>query len=141
MPKHNKAFYAPALDYIQVPRPEEYFEPINWHRTALHELGHWSGAAHRLGRDLSGGFGSKNYAREELVAEMTAAFTCATLGITPTVRHADYIGSWLDVLREDNRAIIRAASAASKAAEYLLAFRPQVGAPPANDATAYAEAV
>ena len=55
--------------------------------------------------------------------------------------HADYIGSWLDVLREDNRAIIRAASAASKAAEYLLAFRPQVGAPAANDATAYAEAV
>lgn len=55
---------------------------------------------------------------------MTAAFTCATLGITPTVRHADYIGSWLDVLREDNRAIVRAASAASKAAEYLLAFRP-----------------
>ena len=95
MPKHNKAFYAPALDYIQVPRPEEYYEPINWHRTALHELGHWSGAAHRLGRDLSGGYGSKNYAREELVAEMTAAFTCATLGITPTVRHADYIGSWL----------------------------------------------
>jgi antirestriction protein ArdC len=137
----NKAFYAPTLDYIQVPRPEEYFEPINWHRTALHELGHWSGAAHRLGRDLSGGFGSKNYAREELVAEMTAAFTCATLGITPTVRHADYIGSWLDVLREDNRAIIRAASAASKAAEYLLAFRPQVGAPAADDATAYVEAV
>ena len=120
----DKAFYSPALDYIQVPRPEAYFEPINWHRTALHELGHWSGAATRLGRDLSGGYGSKCYAREELVAEMTAAFTCATLGITPTVRHADYIGSWLEVLREDDRAIVRAASAASKAAEFLLAFRP-----------------
>lgn len=57
-------------------------------------------------------------------AEMCAAFTCATLGIAPTVRHADYIGSWLAVLREDNRAIVRAASAASKAADYLLAFRP-----------------
>ena len=56
---------------------------------------------------------------------MTAAFTCATLGITPTVRHADYIGSWLEVLREDDRAIVRAASAASKAAEFLLTFRPQ----------------
>ena len=55
---------------------------------------------------------------------MCAAFACATLSITPTVRHADYIGSWLDVLREDNRAIVRAASAASKAADYLLAFRP-----------------
>ncbi len=54
---------------------------------------------------------------------MTAAFTCASLGIVPTVRHADYLGSWLDVMREDNRAIVRAASAASKAADYLLAFQ------------------
>ncbi len=119
----DKAFYAVGLDYVQVPRPETYFEPINWHRTALHELGHWSGAAQRLGRDLSGSFGSKKYAQEELVAEMTAAFACATLGITPTVRHADYIASWLEVLREDDRAVVRAASAASKAADYLLAFR------------------
>jgi antirestriction protein ArdC len=58
-----------------------------------------------------------------LVAEMTGAFVCAALSIEPTVRHADYLGSWLEVLREDNRAIIRAASAASKAADYLLAFR------------------
>ena len=121
----DKAFYMPALDHIQVPRPEAYFEPINWHRTALHELGHWSGHASRLGRDLSGGFGSRSYAREELVAEMCAAFCCATLGIAPTVRHADYIGSWLDVLREDAKAIVRAASAASRAAEFLLAFRPK----------------
>ena len=54
---------------------------------------------------------------------MTSAFCCATLGIVPTVRHADYIGAWLEVLREDNRAVIRAASAASKAADFLLAFR------------------
>jgi len=54
---------------------------------------------------------------------MTAAFACATLGIVPTVRHADYIGAWLEVLREDDRAIVRAASAASRAADYLLAFR------------------
>ena len=125
----DKAFYSPALDYIQVPRPEAYFEPVNWHRTALHELGHWTGHATRLGRDLSGGFGSKSYAKEELVAEMTAAFCCSSLGIVPTVRHADYIGSWLEVLREDDRAIVRAASAASKAADFLLAFRPdQAGA-------------
>jgi antirestriction protein ArdC len=53
---------------------------------------------------------------------MTSAFCCATLGIVPTVRHADYIGSWLEVLREDNRAVVRAASQASKAADYLLNF-------------------
>ena len=55
---------------------------------------------------------------------MNAAFCCASLGITPTVRHADYIGSWLEVLREDNRAIVRAASQASTAANYLLGFLP-----------------
>lgn len=124
----DKAFYSTALDYVQVPRPDAYFEPINWHRTALHELGHWVGAKHRLARDQSGSFGSKAYAQEELVAEMTSAFTCAALGIVPTVRHADYIASWLEVLRKDDRAIIRAASAASKAADYLLAFRPGVDA-------------
>jgi antirestriction protein ArdC len=123
----GKAFYAPTHDYIQLPRPESYFEPINWHRTALHELGHWTGHASRLARDLSGAFGSKSYSREELSAEMTSAFCCATLGIVPTVRHADYIGSWLEVLREDNRAIVRAASQASKAADYLLNFLPDDG--------------
>ena len=54
---------------------------------------------------------------------MCSAFTCAELGIVPTVRHADYVGAWLEVLREDSRAIFRAASQASKAADYLLAFR------------------
>lgn len=58
---------------------------------------------------------------------MNAAFCCAALGIAPTVRHADYIGSWLEVLREDNRAIVRAASLASKAADYLLDFLPEAG--------------
>ena len=59
------------------------------------------------------------------MAELSAAFGCASLGIVPTVRHADYIGSWLEVLREDNRAIVRAASQASKAADYLLGFVPE----------------
>lgn len=60
-------------------------------------------------------------------AEMASAFTCASLGIVPTVRHSDYIGSWLAVLREDERAIFKAASAASKAADYLLEFLPEQG--------------
>ena len=76
------------------------------------------------------------YAKEELVAEMTSAFVCASLGIVPTVRHADYLGSWLEVLREDDRAIVRAASAASKAADYLLAFRSETGAASANASSA-----
>lgn len=69
-----------------------------------------------------------DYAREELVAEMTSAFIYAALGIIPTVRHADYIGSWLDVLRADDKAIFRAVSKASKAADYILAFHGGDGA-------------
>ena len=130
----NRAFYIPSEDYVQVPPPAAYFEPINWHRTALHELGHASGHRSRLNRDLSGSHGSKKYAFEELIAELCAAFSCASLGIVPTVRHADYIGSWLDVLREDNRAIVRAASQASKAAEWLLSFRPEPVASTSVDA-------
>jgi antirestriction protein ArdC len=119
----SQAFYVPSADFIQVPPRSAFFEPVNWHRTVCHELSHWAGAAHRLNRDLSGAFGSPSYAREELVAEISGAFVCAALSIVPTVRHADYLAGWLELLREDNRAIIRAASAASKAADYLLAFR------------------
>ena len=60
-----------------------------------------------------------------MIAEQISAFSCAALGIVPTVRHADYIGSWLDVMREDSRAIVRAASQASKAADWLLSFLPE----------------
>jgi antirestriction protein ArdC len=119
----DRAFYVPSADYIQVPPPSAFFEPINWHRTVLHEMTHYTGNPSRLNRNQFGAFGSNIYIFEELVAELGSAFLCASLSIVPTVRHADYIGSWLECIREDNRAIIRAASAASKAADYLLAFR------------------
>lgn len=118
----DRAYYVPAADYIQVPPQPAFYDQINYYRTCFHELGHWTGHATRLARDLSGGHGSRLYAREELVAEMTSAFLCAALGIVPTVRHADYLASWLEVLREDSRAIFRAASQASKAAEFIRAF-------------------
>ncbi|WP_010161193.1 ArdC family protein [Sphingomonas sp. PAMC 26617] len=118
----GEAYYSPGGDFVAVPPQAAFGEPINWYRTALHELGHWTGHRSRLDRDQRGGFGSADYAREELVAEMASAFACASLSIQPTVRHADYIGSWLAVLREDDKAIFRAASGASKAADYLLAF-------------------
>jgi antirestriction protein ArdC len=117
----TRAFYVPSQDFVQVPPQPAFFEQVNYYRTCLHELTHATGHAKRLGRDLTNSFGSKDYAREELIAEMGSAFLCAALGIMPTVRHADYIGSWLEVLREDNRAIFRAASAATKAADWLLA--------------------
>ncbi|MEO8723823.1 MAG: zincin-like metallopeptidase domain-containing protein [Sphingobium sp.] len=117
----DEAFYAPGPDFVQVPPQPAFFDQINWFRTALHELTHSTGHVSRLDRQLTTAFGTEDYAREELVAEMGSAFLCASLGIVPTVRHADYIASWLAVLREDNRAIFRAASAASKASDWLLA--------------------
>ena len=124
----DKAYYDVTGDLIRVPPPQAFFEPINFSRTLTHELSHWSGAGHRLNRDLSGSFGSKIYLHEELCAEIGSAYVCAALGIVPTVRHADYLGAWLDHLRQDDRAIVRAASAASKAADYLLAFLPDTAA-------------
>jgi antirestriction protein ArdC len=117
----DRAFYAPGADYVQVPPQPAFFDQINYYRTCLHELTHATGHASRVGRSLTSAFGTKDYAREELVAEMGSAFLCAALGIVPTVRHADYLASWLEVLRADNRAIFRAASAASKATDWLLA--------------------
>lgn len=116
----SEAYYSPSQDFVQVPPQAAFHDPVNWYRTALHELGHFTGHRSRLDRDQSGAFGSAAYAKEEMVAEMAAAFSCASLGISPTVRHSDYIGSWLAVLRGDEKAIFRAASAASKAADFLL---------------------
>jgi antirestriction protein ArdC len=122
------AYYSPRHDFVAVPRPDDFYEPINWHRTAFHELGHWTGHHSRLDRDQTGSFGSVPYGHEELIAEMAGALVCASLGIAPSVRHADYIGSWLAIIRADHRAMLRAASAASKAADYLLAFQPEAAA-------------
>jgi len=118
-----QAYYSPSGDFVMVPPQPAFHQQIDYYRTALHELGHWTGHGSRLGRDQTGRFGSAPYAREELVAELASAFLCAALGIEPTVRHADYLGSWLEVLRADNRAIFRAASQASKAAEFLLHYQ------------------
>ncbi len=123
----DKAYYVPSQDFVAVPPQPAFFEQINFYRTCLHELTHATGHSSRLDRNLTNSFGNKDYAREELIAEMGSAFLCAALGIVPTVRHADYIGSWLEVLREDNRAIFRAAGAASKAADWLLSRLPDAG--------------
>ncbi|MCW1429351.1 ArdC family protein [Novosphingobium sp. JCM 18896] len=116
----DKAFYRPSADFVQVPPQPLFFDQINFYRTVFHELTHATGHASRLARPMDDPFGSPGYAREELVAEMGSAFVCAALGIVPTVRHSDYIGAWFEVLSEDNRAIFRAASQASKAADWLL---------------------
>ena len=121
----DQAFYVPSEDFIRIPNQTAYSDQINYYRTAFHELGHWTGHKTRLDRNLTTKFGTVDYAREELVAEMATAFVCASLGIVPTVRHADYIGNWLQVLKEDARAIVKAASLASKACDFILAFKAE----------------
>jgi antirestriction protein ArdC len=135
----NEAFYSPTFDYVRVPPQQAFGRQINYYRTVLHELSHWTGHPSRLDRDQSGPFGSKPYGFEELVAELSAAFACAALGVAPTVRHADYIGAWLAILKADNRAIFRAASKASKAAEFLMAFDPRGSATGAETSPESAE--
>jgi antirestriction protein ArdC len=121
--QHPQAFYMPSEDYVNMPRHETFYVAINYYRTLFHELGHWTGHSSRLDRKLADQVRTtQDRAKEELVAEMCAAFCCAKLGIQPTVRHADYIGSWLEALRNDSKMIIQAASLASKAADYLLAY-------------------
>ncbi len=133
----TRAFYrqrAPGGggDFIQMPpRPlftgtETSTPTESYESTRLHELGHWSGAAHRLDREFGKRFGDKAYSFEELVAELTAAYLCAELSITNTPRadHAQYIAQWLEVLKVDKKAIFSAASLASTAVTYLFSLQP-----------------
>lgn len=118
----DRAFYAPALDVIQLPPVPAFRDVESYYGTALHELTHWTGHPSRCARELSGyRFGSESYAFEELVAELGSAFLCAELCITPEVRddHAAYLGNWLTVLKQDTRAIFAAASRAQRAADFL----------------------
>ena len=135
----DMACYRPADDVIVVPPPQAFHDPVNAHRTIAHELSHATGAPSRLARDLTGRYGSEGYAREELVAEISAAYVCASLGIVPSVRHADYIASWLEVLRNDSRAIVQAAGLASRSADWLLGRLPAEYALPSEDGDAAGE--
>jgi antirestriction protein ArdC len=93
-----------------------------------HESIHWTGAKDRLNRDLKSRFDKEAYAFEELVAEIGAAMTCAHLQVTGELRHASYVEQWLKVLKNDTKAILTAASLASKATDYLRAFSEPVEA-------------
>jgi antirestriction protein ArdC len=118
----DKACYIPSQDFVAIPFQGFFTNHEAFYAVALHELGHWTGARPRLNRDLTGRFGTKAYSTEELVAQMTAAFLCAHLDLKGELRHAGYIKNWIELLKEDNRAIFTAASLASKAADYLRGF-------------------
>jgi len=127
----NSAYYAPARDMVQMPPFATFRDAESYYATALHELTHWTSHKSRLDRSFNAKrFGDHGYAREELVAELGAAFLCADLGITPEVRddHAAYLGHWLSVLKEDKRAIFSAAAHAQRAADFLQSLQTQATA-------------
>lgn len=124
----NRACYVQGQDLIRMPRIESFQDAESHAATLAHELVHWTKHASRLNRDTGRKrWGDEGYAVEELIAEMGSAFLCADLNITPEVRadHADYIGNWLKVLKNDKKAVFSAASMASKAVDYLHGLQPE----------------
>lgn len=123
----ESAYYAPATDVIQMPPRESFHGTATssateaYYSTLLHELTHWSGHKSRCDRFTDGAFKKDDYAREELVAELGAAFLCSHLGVTlePRPDHAAYIDHWLKILKADSKAIFQASSQATKAVDYL----------------------
>jgi len=117
----DRAFYSPARDAVQMPNHDQFDSPEAYAGTLLHELGHATGGENRLSRPLSNGFGTAEYAREELVAELCSAFASAETGIPfDDKNHASYIDSWLKALKGDKHAVFAAAKDASKAVDYLI---------------------
>jgi antirestriction protein ArdC len=123
----NSAYYSATGDYIQMPPLVSFRDAESHAATLAHELTHWTKHPARLDRDLGRRqWGDEGYAAEELVAELGSAFLCADLGIAPEVRedHAAYIAHWLSILKDDKRAIFRAAALAQQALDYLHGLQP-----------------
>lgn len=118
----SRAFYRRSDDVVTLPDRFRFKVAEDFYATGLHELGHWTGHESRLDRTWGKRFGDKAYAFEELVAEMASAFLCAKLGLQGELQHENYIASWLKILKEDYRALVKAASQAQKAFEYLHAL-------------------
>ena len=118
----NQAFYSPVSDHVQMPPFQAFRDGVSYYATLAHEHTHWTANAGRCDRQLGKRFGDNAYAAEELIAELGAAFTCAHLGLStePREDHAQYIQSWLRVLKADKRAIFTAASKAQQACDWLV---------------------
>jgi antirestriction protein ArdC len=120
----GRCFYRPSADVIGMPMINAFDQPAEYYSSLFHEMGHWTGASHRLNRSgvaKNDGFGTEQYSKEELIAEMTAAFLCDLNGIGQAVivNQAAYIGGWLKKLKDDKKLVVEAAQAAQKAAAYI----------------------
>jgi antirestriction protein ArdC len=129
----GKPSYCPGDDVVRLPPVSAFASQADYFATAFHELAHWT--APRVKRELNAKrFGDRAYAIEELTAELAAAMLCRACGLPTLMQSASYISDWLKVLREDKRAVFSVASAAQKAADYLLE-RAGLGCPPSHEAS------
>lgn len=122
----DRAFYRPSTDDIHLPLPE-FFESNNeYNATVFHELGHATGHESRLNREQRGSFGSPDYAKEELVAEITSAFMAETTGISiedmNMDNHKAYVNSWIESIKDDPEVLMKAISQANDTADYMQQF-------------------
>ena len=122
----SQAFYLPSLDIVRIPTPAGFVSREFYYATLFHELSHSTGNASRLNRDLSGKFapfGSPDYSKEELIAEMGSAFLCAAAGISPPTieQSAAYINGWRKRISDDPKFVIAAAGSGQRAADWIRA--------------------
>lgn len=125
--KHDKqrAFYYPAGDYINMPKKQSFESEEEYYSTLFHELAHSTGHKSRLNRegieDQAAAFGTKTYSKEELVAEITAAFLCAEAKIEGVFDNsAAYICGWVKKFKDKPKMIVLASAAAQRASDYIL---------------------
>jgi antirestriction protein ArdC len=124
----NRAYFSPSEDYIQLPPYDSFASRSSFYAVLAHESIHATGSPNRLNREFGKRFGDQQYAFEELIAELGAAYLCADLSITPEVmpEHSQYLQTWLSILKQDSKALFTAASQASRAVEYLHGLQPGV---------------
>ena len=126
----DRAFYVPSEDFVQMPILEDFkgtdtsSDVETYYSTMFHELTHWTGAKGRMDRKMIGKFGSNAYAFEELIAELGAVFLTCQVGINvaPRADHAKYLNNWLEVIKSDKRAMVKAFAQAQKASDFILSF-------------------
>lgn len=124
--KGDRAFYSPGLDTIKIPEPGQFNTSDKYYATVLHELGHWTGHESRLNRKFGNVFGSDDYAREELRAEIASYMLGMELGIGHDPgQHLAYVNSWIKVLENDPTEIFRACADAEKIQSFILAFEQE----------------
>lgn len=119
----SEACYLPQLDLIKLPAREDFESPESYYHTAFHEMGHATGAEQRLKRPgitKFDKFGSQQYGKEELVAEITSCFVAAELGIERLTPTAAYLQNWLGAIKGDKKLVVSASAQAAKAADYIL---------------------